>query len=70
MQIETNEINGFQIDKFNQHGLDEGKSQGICPLCSHDRKKENKKQKEKKKNKKKTTIIIGRRRKNKTKKKT
>jgi len=45
MQIETNEINGFQIDKFNQHGLDEGKSQGICPLCSHDRKKENKKQK-------------------------
>jgi len=45
MQIETNEINGFQIDKFNQHGLEEGKSQGICPLCSHDRKKENKKQK-------------------------
>ena len=45
MQIETNEINGFQIDKFNQHGLDEGKSQGTCPLCSSDRKKENKKQK-------------------------
>jgi len=45
MQIETNEINGFQIDKFNQHGLDEGKSQGTCPLCSHTRKKENKKQK-------------------------
>jgi twinkle protein len=45
MQIETNEINGFQIDKFNQHSLEEGKSQGICPLCSHDRKKENKKQK-------------------------
>ena len=45
MQIETNEINGFQIDKFNQHGLDEGKSQGTCPLCSSDRKKENQKQK-------------------------
>ena len=45
MQIETTEINGFLIDKFNQHGLEEGKSQGTCPLCSHTRKKENKKQK-------------------------
>lgn len=45
MQVETTEINGFQIDKFNQYDLAEGKTQGICPLCSHDRKKENQKQK-------------------------
>jgi len=45
MQIEQSEINGFLIDSFNQHGLDVGKKQGICPLCSHDRKPENKKQK-------------------------
>ena len=38
MQVENKEINGFLIDKFNQHGLEEGKTQGICPLCSHDRK--------------------------------
>ena len=45
MQIEQTEINGFLIDQFNQHKLDVGKTQGICPLCSHDRKPENKKQK-------------------------
>jgi len=45
MQIEQSEINGFLIDSFNQHGLDVGKKQGTCPLCSHDRKPENKKQK-------------------------
>ena len=38
------EINGFQIDIYNQHKLDE-KSQGICPLCSHDRKPKNQKAK-------------------------
>jgi len=43
MQIEQTEINGFLIDQFNQHGLDVGKKQGTCPLCSHDRKPENKK---------------------------
>ena len=43
MQVEDREINGFVIDKFNQHGLEEGKSQGICPLCSHDRKPKNQK---------------------------
>ena len=32
MQIETTEINGFAIDEFNQHGLEEGKKQGVCPL--------------------------------------
>ena len=35
------EINGFLVDKFNQHGLKEGASQGICPLCSSDRKPKN-----------------------------
>ena len=41
--MQTTEINGFLIDQFNQHKLDAGKKQGICPLCSHDRKPENKK---------------------------
>ena len=45
MQVEDKEINGFAIDKFNQHGLEEGKTQGICPLCSHDRKPKNQKAK-------------------------
>ena len=39
------EINGFVVDKFNQHGLKEGAAQGICPLCSHTRKPENRKAK-------------------------
>jgi hypothetical protein len=43
MQIETTEINGFAIDTFNQHGLEQGKKQGICPVCSHTRKPANKK---------------------------
>jgi len=43
--MQTTEINGFEIDKFNQHGLEEGKSQGVCPLCSHDRKPKNQKDK-------------------------
>jgi twinkle protein len=34
------EINGFKIDVYNQHKLEE-KTQGICPLCSHDRKAKN-----------------------------
>ena len=29
--MQTTEINGFLIDKFNQHGLEVGKSQGVCP---------------------------------------
>ena len=45
MQVEEVEINGFLIESFNQHGLDVGKTQGICPLCSIDRKPENKKAK-------------------------
>ena len=43
MQIETTEINGFVIDEFNQHKLEEGKKQGICPLCSTNRKPKNQK---------------------------
>ena len=43
--MQTTEINGFLIDKFNQHGLEEGKSQGTCPLCSSNRKPENRKAK-------------------------
>jgi len=41
--MSVEEINGFLIDKFNQHGLKEGATQGICPLCSSDRKPKNKK---------------------------
>jgi twinkle protein len=37
------EINGFLVDKFNQHNLKEGATQGICPLCSHTRKPKNQK---------------------------
>ena len=43
MQVENREINGFLIDTFNQYGLDVGKTQGICPLCSHNRKPKNRK---------------------------
>lgn len=43
--MQTTEINGFLIDQFNQHKLEEGKSQGVCPLCSQDRKGEHKKAK-------------------------
>jgi len=41
--MQTIEINGFLIDKFNQHSLDEGKTQGICPLCSSNRQPKNQK---------------------------
>ena len=39
--MQTTEINGFLIDEFNQHKLEVGKKQGICPLCSTDRKPKN-----------------------------
>ena len=39
--MQTTEINGFEIDEFNTHKLDEGKKQGICPNCSPDRKPKN-----------------------------
>ena len=45
MNVEYIEINGFLIDQFNQHGLEEGKTQGTCPLCSSDRQPKNQKAK-------------------------
>ena len=41
--MSTEEINGFLIDKFNQHSLKEGAKQGICPLCSSSRQPKNQK---------------------------
>ncbi len=41
--MQTTEINGFVIDEFNQYGLETGKKQGICPLCSHTRQPKNQK---------------------------
>lgn len=43
MHVNDVEINGFLIDEFNQYDLEVGKTQGVCPLCSHDRKPENRK---------------------------
>ena len=43
MHVENTEINGFLIDNFNQYGLKEGDTQGICPLCSSERKPKNRK---------------------------
>jgi len=43
--MSVEEINGFLVDKFNQHNLKEGATQGICPLCSSDRKPKNQKAK-------------------------
>ena len=45
MQVNETEINGFLIDKFNQHELEVGKTQGVCPLCSSDRQPKNQKAK-------------------------
>ena len=41
--MSVDEINGFLIDEFNQYSLKEGATQGICPLCSSDRKPKNQK---------------------------
>ena len=43
--MQTTEINGFVIDEFNSHKLEEGHKQGICPVCSPDRKPKNQKAK-------------------------
>ena len=43
MNIENTEINGFLIDQFNQYSLKPGSTQGVCPLCSHDRQPKNQK---------------------------
>ena len=45
MTVEEKEINGFLIDEFNQHSLEVGKTQGVCPNCSHDRQPKNQKAK-------------------------
>ena len=45
MHVNDVEINGFSIDNFNQYDLEVGKTQGVCPNCSHDRKPKNKKNK-------------------------
>ena len=41
--MQETEINGFAIEDFNVHKLEEGKKQGVCPVCSHDRKPKNQK---------------------------
>jgi len=33
------ELNGFEIDVYNQHGFADGVKSSTCPLCSQDRKK-------------------------------
>ena len=43
--MNTTEINGYEIETFNQYDLAIGKKEGICPVCSHDRKPENRKAK-------------------------
>ena len=43
--MQTTEINGFQIEHFNQYDLPLGKPEGTCPVCSEHRKPENKKAK-------------------------
>ena len=43
--MNTSEINGFEIDNFNQYDLDVGKREGVCPLCSHNRQPKNQKAK-------------------------
>ena len=43
--MNTTEINGYEIETFNQYDLAVGKKEGICPVCSHNRKPENRKAK-------------------------
>ena len=43
--MNTTEINGYEIETFNQYDLAVSKKEGICPVCSHDRKPENRKAK-------------------------
>ena len=43
--MNTSEINGFEIDVFNQHELKVGAKESPCPLCSHTRSSKNQKAK-------------------------
>ena len=43
--MNTTEINGFEIEKFNQYELKVGATSSTCPLCSETRSNGNKKQK-------------------------
>jgi len=43
--MNTTEINGFDIENFNQYDLPVGKKDSICPLCSHNRSAKNQKTK-------------------------
>ena len=43
--MNTTEINGFEIETFNQYDLKAGAKESHCPLCSHDRSSVNQKQK-------------------------
>ena len=40
--MNTTEINGFEIDKFNQYELKAGAKDSPCPLCSNERSNKNK----------------------------
>lgn len=41
--MSKSELNGFDIDKWNQYGLPEGEKRSTCPKCSHTRKKKDEK---------------------------
>ena len=43
--MNTAEINGFEIDTFNQYDLKPGAKDSTCPLCSHTRSNKNQKSK-------------------------
>ena len=43
--MQTTEINGFEIDQFNQHDLKAGAKDSPCPLCSPHRSNKNQKAK-------------------------
>ena len=43
--MNTTEINGFEIDNFNQYDLQVGKRDSTCPLCSAHRSSQNQKKK-------------------------
>ena len=45
MTVNNREINGFEIEEFNVHGLEVGKKDQICPKCSHTRSSKNQKKK-------------------------